>query len=184
MKIRRFRAYAEKDDLLAVFKDFEQKFKIYYVPTYSDTGEVYFYTVTDIEDLGVNFYGSHIGNNQLLAFLENTKVIWRKYQYKGNDGCNITRYSTLDDANSKYIGIDFNGIYQDNNIFPTEISTMHYDDETAKMLYDELKKIFRKQSAKTVNGAYIMPQAYKYRANYRFCTIDIKSPPEYDLNIE
>ena len=36
---------------------------------------------------------------------------------------------------------------------------------------------------KTVNGAYICPKAYEHRARYRFCTINIKSPPEYDLDV-
>ena len=36
-----------------------------------------------------------------------------------------------------------NGVYQEEAIFPTEIATMHYDNETAKELFDGLKKNVR-----------------------------------------
>ena len=75
-------------------------------------------------------------------------------------------------------------MYQEEAIFPTEIATMHYDNETAKELFDGLKKIVHRQSVKTVNGCFICKRAYKDKETYRFCTIDIKSPEEYDLKVE
>lgn len=184
MKVRRFRAYGEKDDLLAVFEELQNKLEIYYVPTYSDIGEISYSSITDIENIGVNFHGSHIGNMQMLVFLKRTQCLWRAYQCKSEHGQEVTRYSTLCEGNSSCICVDLNGVYQGNAIFPTEIGTMHYDHESAKRLYDGLRKIFRKQATKIVNDAYICPKAYAHRENYRFCTIDIKSPPEYDLKIE
>lgn len=184
MKTRRFRAYAQKDDLQKVFLEFQNKFEIYYVPTYSDIGEISYKSIMEIENIGVNFYGSHIGNMQMLVFLKNTECLWRTYQCEEDNGEKITRYSTLEAGNSACICVDFNGIYQETAIFPTEISTMYYDHETAKRLYDELRKIFRKQAVKSVNGAYLCPKAYEHKEQYRFCTIDLKSPPEYDLKVE
>ena len=58
------------------------------------------------------------------------------------------------------------------------------ENETAKKLYDGLKRIVRRQSVKTVNGYFICKKAYENRESYRFCTIDIKSPEEYDLKVE
>lgn len=184
MKNRRFRAYGEKEDLQSVFGEFQKKLGIYYVPTYSDTGKVIYRSITEIKDVGINCHGSHIGNMQILVFLEEIKCQWRTYQFKNDAAEEITRYTALGSENSGYICVDFNGIYNENAIFPTEVSTMHYDDETVKRMYDELKKIFRKQAVKTVNGAYICPKAYEHKGKYRFCTIDIKSPPEYDLEVE
>lgn len=184
MKIRRFRAYGEREDLQAVFEEFQNKLEIYYVPTYSDIGKIFYHSIMDIKNAGINFHGSHIGNMQMLIFLKDTKCQWRTYQCERNDGQQITRYSTLSAGNLAYICVDLNGLYNGNAIFPTEASTMYYDDRTAKRMYDELKKIFRKQAAKTINGAYICPKAYEHRENYRFCTIDIKSPPEYNLEVE
>lgn len=184
MKRRYFRAYAEREDLQAVFTEFQRRVGIYYVPTYSDTGKISYSSIAEIEDLGVNFFGSHIGNKQMLILPENTECLWRAYQYAENDGQRRTRYSSLDAGNTRCICADFNGIYQGSAIFPTEIHTIHYDDAAAKMLYDELKRAFRKRSVKTVNGFYICLKAYEHRASYRFCTIDVKSPPEYDLKME
>ncbi|MCM1104746.1 MAG: hypothetical protein NC409_11660 [Clostridium sp.] len=184
MKIRRFRAYGEKEDLRAVFEEFQDRLEIYYVPAYSDIGKTSYNGIRDIENVGVNFQGSHIGNMQMLIFLKDTECLWKAYQYKCDDGRGVTRYSALGNENVACICVDFNGVYHENAIFPTEISTMHYDDRTAKRIYDELKKVFRKQAVKNVKGVYICSQAYAHKGNYRFCTIDINSPLEYDLKFE
>ncbi len=128
MKIRSFRAYGGREDLQAVFEEFQNKLGIYYVPAYSDKGEIAYHSITDIKNVGVNFYGSHIGNMQMLIFLKDIKCQWRVYQCKGDDGRQITRYSTLSAGNLTYICVDLNGVYHENTIFPTEVSTMYYDD--------------------------------------------------------
>ena len=183
MKIRRFRVFAEREDLQGIFKEFQNRFEVYYVPTYSDTDPVSFQDVTSLADLGINFHGSHLGNKQILVFLKTTKCFWKEYKWSDREKGGI-RHTSLCDENVERIDIDLNGIYQENAIFPTEISTMHYDDETAKILYDGLKKIARRQSVRTVNGYFICKRAYENRENYRFCTIDIKSPKEYDIRFE
>ena len=65
----------------------------------------------------------------------------------------------------------------------TNFSGSHLGNQSKK-LYDGLKRIVRRQSVKTVNGYFICKRAYENRGNYRFCTIDIKSPEEYDLKVE
>lgn len=184
MKRRSFRAYAEKEDLQDVFTEFQRKLGIYYVPTYSDTGKISYNSIVEIENLGINFFGSHIGNKQMLIFPKPTECLWRTYQYVESNGQEKIRYSSLLAGNTACICVDLNGIYQESSIFPTEIHTINYDDSAAKMLYDEIKKLFKKHSAKTVNGFYICPRAYGHKEKYRFCTIDVKSPPEYDLKVE
>ena len=42
MKVRRFRFYAKREDLQAILEEFQSKFDVYYVPTYSDEGPVFF----------------------------------------------------------------------------------------------------------------------------------------------
>ena len=184
MGIKRFRAYAVKEDLQNVFNEFQGKIEIYYVPAYSDERKISYSSIMDIENLGVNFHGIHQGNMQMLIFLKSTECLWRTYVCRGSNGQDITRYSTLGAGNSACICVDFNGLYKENAIFPTEISTMNYDDTSVKRLYDELKRTFRRQAVKAVNGCYICPKAYEQKEKYRFCTIDIKSPPEYDLKVE
>lgn len=184
MKTRRFRAYAEQEDLQIIFQDFQEESDIYYVPAYSDAGSVSYNSIMDIDNLGVNLHGSHQGNMQILIFPKNIECLWRMYQCQGCSGQVITRYSALDAGNSTFIFADYNGVYRENTIFPTEFSTMNYENATVKRLYDELKKAFRKQAVKTVNGYYICPKAYEHKEQYRFCTINIQSPPEYDLIVK
>jgi hypothetical protein len=180
---RSFRAFATKEDLHSLFTEFQNVLSIYYCPTYSDTGIINIDDITEIETLGVNRYGNHMGNNQFFVFGSDRKCTWRHYQCQGEKGT-ITRCSSICDENIDSIAIDLGGIYEDSNLFPTTISTMHYDNECAKELYDCLMKIFRKCSVKRVRGYFICPNAYEKKAKYRFCTIDTKSSREYDLIIE
>ncbi len=164
-------------------KEFQDKIEIYYVQAYSDERKISYGSILDIENLGVNFHGFHQGNMQMLIFLKSTECLWRTYVCQGSNGQDITRYSALGAGNSACICFDYNGLYKENAIFPTEISTINYDEITVKRLYDELKRTFRRQAVKTVNGCYICPKVYEQKEKYRFCTIDIKSPPEYGLKV-
>ncbi len=183
MKVRRFRFYAKREDLQAILEEFQSKFDVYYVPTYSDEGSVFFKDAAHLPDLGTNFFGSHQGNKQILAFLETTACSWKKYRWSDREKGGI-RYTSLCDENIERVDIDLNGVYREGAIFPTEIATIHYDNETAKKLFDGLKRIVCRQSVKTVNGYAICKRAYEAKGKYRFCTIDIKSPEEYDLKVE
>lgn len=183
MKTRSFRVYAEQENLQNIFTEFQSGSAVYYVPAYSEQGTFSFSDVTSLKELGVNFSGSHIGNMQILAFYKTTKCLWRQIEWSccGQSGI---RHTSLCDGNTERIDIDLNGIYKENAIFPTEISTIHYDDEISKKLYNELRKIVRRYTVKTVNGYYICSKVYENKEKYRFCTIDIKSPIEYDLKVE
>lgn len=182
MKKRSFRVFAEKEDLRNALKTFQTRFDVYYVPTYSDQGPVSIDDITADDSLGINFHGSHIGNRQVLAMLRTTECRWRSFEWhSGNEGG--IRYSSLCDENRENILIDLNGVYQGHAIFPTTVSTMYYDNETVKSLYDGLRQIFRKLSVKSA-GTYICPCAYEHRDSLRFCMIDIQSPPEYDLKVD
>ena len=151
---------------------------------YSDSGEIFYNSIMDTENLGVNFHGSHIGNMQILIFRKDAEYRWRPVPYSRGTGQEAGRLCALSEENSGFICVDRNGVYCENAIFPTEIGTMYYDGETAEKMYVELRRIFRRQAVKAVNGAWICPGAYEHRERYRFCTIDIKSPPECDLSVE
>lgn len=183
MKKRSFRVFAEKEDLQKAFQVFQAKLDVYYAPAYSDEGPVTFDNAAGLSELGVNFNGSHIGNKTLLAFKKGEECRWRKYEWRSGEKDGI-RCSSLCEENVTHIFLDLNGIYRDSAIFPTTISTMYYDNMTAKELYDGLNGVFRLLSVKSVNGCRICSKAYEDKNRLRFCTIDIKSPPEYDLDFD
>ncbi|MBD5089782.1 MAG: hypothetical protein HDT30_13405 [Clostridiales bacterium] len=182
---RSFHAFMEKEDLENTFMQFQNNLQVYYAPTYSDNGPVTIADITQIADFGINFCGSHIGNNQFRVFFQNRQCVWRQYQCPSSDNKKmITCNTTFCDENTELIDLDLGGIYKEDNIFPTEIGTIYYENENVKKLFSELKKCFRKNSKKIVNGYYIGNKAFANRKKYRFCTIDIKSPQEFDLQID
>lgn len=184
MADRQLFIYAEAEDLKSIFRKFEHHFDVFYVPTYSDSGEIYYHTVVDMEKLGISKNGSHIGNCQMLVFLKSAKCMWRSYRYKDENGQFRTRYSTLGAGNLGYVEVNLNGVYQKNCILPSRISVMGYENTSAKNLFDGIKKIIRKQSRKKVQSYFIGLCAYEHRDMYRFCTIDAESPREYDLIVD
>ena len=50
-KVRRFRFYAKREDLQAILEEFQSKFDVYYVPTYSDEGPVFFKDAASLQIL-------------------------------------------------------------------------------------------------------------------------------------
>ncbi len=181
---RSFRVFAEKDDLVNVFNLYQSLLSIYYAPAYSDIGHITIDDITTLKDIGINHNGSHIGNNSFSIFKNDHICAWKDYQCYSDKNNVIIRSTTLCNENKKRVTIELGGIYNKTTIFPTTISTISYEDTNVKKLFNELKKAFRKNSIKIQNGYIICSSAFKNRYKYRFCTIDIKSPSEYDLNIE
>ena len=102
MKVRRFRFYAKREDLQAILEEFQNKFDVYYVPTYSDEVPVFFKDAAHLPDLGTNFFGSHQGNKQILAFSGTTACSWKEYRWKDHGKGGI-RYTSLCDENIERI---------------------------------------------------------------------------------
>ncbi|MCI8693299.1 MAG: hypothetical protein HFH91_11275 [Lachnospiraceae bacterium] len=68
-------------DLQGILKEFQETFDVYYVPTYSDDGAASFRGAGSLEGLGTNFSGSHLGNRQVLAFMNTIVCLWREYRW-------------------------------------------------------------------------------------------------------
>ncbi len=173
--------FATKEDLQNIFLTFQQNFTVYYVPTYSQQKNIRINNILNISNFGINTTGRKIGNNQFLIFYQGCVCHWRKIKVSHT---NTERYSTLTEENLENTFIDLGGLYKDSILFPTEISTIHYENELSNQLFNDLKKIVRKNSTITKNGYSICHHAYQQREQYRFCTINVKSPREYDLIIE
>lgn len=176
---RSMRIFATQADLQTIFTTLQQELQVYYVPTYSNDQPERIMNIMDIPDFGLNTRGSHIGNSQFLLFYQGTPCYWRE-----TDNKNSARVSSLNERNTECVAVDLGGAYDEVNLLPTSISTIHYENEASKKLFNALKKIVRKNTSKIQNGYLICEQAYRNREEYRFCTIGVHSPQEYDLIIE
>lgn len=175
MTARSFRVFATKEDLISIFNDFQQNNEIQYFKCGRMDNLVEISDITKEPHFGINTRGNHI-NNQWLVCLSGTTPIKRKNKF-----CLDNIFFMDQELNKASIVIDIGGHYENQALFPTEISTIWYENEISKDLYTMMKKSCKKYSHKH-NGCLIGNDAYSKRESYRFCTISIDSPPSYDLS--
>ena len=175
MTARSFRVFATKEDLISIFNDFQQNNEIQYFKCGRMDNLVEISDITKEPHFGINTRGNHI-NNQWLVCLSGTTPIKRKNKF-----CLDNIFFIDQELNKASIVIVIGGHYENQALFPTEISTIWYENEISKDLYTMMKKSCKKYSHKH-NGCLIGNDAYSKRESYRFCTISIDSPPSYDLS--
>lgn len=179
MASRSFRIFATKEDLLAIFLEFQSNMKVHYFECGQSNKLTEAQDITKEEFFRINIHGKHLGNQWLVC---PEHVIPQK---RKNDMLQDENIFFIDQMlNSSSVIVDIGGIYHEEAIFPTEISTIWYENSESKMLYSELKKICRRHSQCTVEGYMIGKNAFCGKGQYRFCTINIDSPEDYDLRIE
>ena len=163
---RSFRVFGTKKDLDNIFNEFHKNNIVnYYRCGKSDSN-----TITDItktDHFGFSLSGSHIGNQYLVI--------------KGDETVRFDNYKHINHETS--IVIDLGGLYAENIILPTTVSTIWYENESSKKIYNNLKSIIKKYSVSIVNGYMILKNAYDRKEQLRFVTISVQSPKEYDLKL-
>ncbi len=179
MASRSFRIFATKEDLSAIFSEFQKNIKVHYFKCGRSNELTEMQDITKEKLLGVNVHGKHLGNQWLVC---PEHVIPKK---RKNDMIQDESIFFIDQMlNSSSVIADIGGIYNETAIFSTEISTIWFENSASKMLYSELKKICRGRSRCTIEGYMIGKNAFCDKGQYRFCTINIDSPEAYDLKIE
>lgn len=178
MAEKSFRFFATKEDLEAIFLDFQQSTDVRYYK-YGRSSELREVSdITKTASFGMNTSGSHINNQWLIC---PANIIPQK---RINEAILDKRIFFIDQMeNYNSIIVDVGGVYKDSALFPTEISTLWYDNEIAKALYNALRKVCQKHT-KTIKGYMVAENAYLNAEQYRFCKISIGSPVEYDFRIE
>ena len=166
---RSFRVFGTKKDLENIFNEFQKDNIVnYYRCGKSDSNKITDITKTD--NFGFSLNGSHIGNQYLV--IKSDKIV-RLDNYK-----HINQKS-----NETSIVIDLGGLYAENTILPTTVSTIWYDNESSKKIYNNLKSIIKRYSVSMINGYMILKNAYDKKEQLRFVTISAQSPKEYDLKL-
>lgn len=178
MATRSFRIFATKEDLITIFSAFQHNIDIHYYKCgrSSKLNEVKDITTTAM--FGINTSGSHINNQWLICPAD---IIPQK---RLNEQVLEKGVFFIDQMlNCPSIIVDIGGTYQDIALFPTEISTLWYENEIAQKIYGSLRKSCQKHS-KTIQKYMVAENAYLNRTQYRFCTINLGSPVGYDFRIE
>ena len=117
---------------------------------------------------GISLNGSHIGN-QYLVIKDDKSICFDKYKH-------ISQY-----LNETSVAINLGGLYDENTIVPTTVSTIWYDNKISKEIFNDLRKIMKRYASTTINGYMILKNAYSKKEQLRFVTIGAQSPREYDL---
>lgn len=174
MLSRSFRIFATKEDLIRIFLDFQHNIKIHYFKCGRIYDLIETANITNGAFLGISTKGNHTNCHKDVIPLK-----------RKNNMCQDNSIFFLDqELNESSVVINIGGIYEDKALFPTEISTIWYENIESKELYTMLKKSCEKYVACTKNGYLIGKDAYLYKNQYRFCTIGIDSPQIYDLKFE
>ena len=179
MATRSFRIFATREDLSAIFADFQKNSKVHYfkcgrMNELRETDDI-----TNMPLLGIDKNGSHV-NAQWLICCENVIPLKRK----NNMVAEKDIFFIDQELNSSSIIVNLGGVYENRALFQTEISTIWFENEESKELYTMLKKSCKKFTKCTQNGYMIGENAYLNKMRYRFCTIGIDSPDMYDLKVE
>ena len=168
MSSRSFRVFGTKKDLENIFSEFQKNNIIkYYRCGKSDSNKITDITKTD--NFGISLSGCHIGNQYLVI--------------KDDETVRLDNYKHINQKlNETSIVIDLGGLYAENTILPTTVSTIWYD-ESSKRVYNNLKSIMKRYAVSIVNGYMILKNAYDKKEQLRFATISVQSPGEYDLKV-
>lgn len=169
MSSRSFRVFGTKKDLENIFREFQKNNMIkYYRCGKSDSNKIT--DITKIDNFGSSLSGRHIGNQYLVI--------------KDDETVQLDKYKHINQKlNETSIVIDLGGLYDENTILPTTVSTIWYDDESSKRVYNNLKSIMKRHAVSIVNGYMILKNAYDKKEQLRFATISVQSPGEYDLKV-
>ena len=169
MSSRSFRVFGTKKDLENIFSEFQKNNTLKYYQCGKSDGN----KITDIaktDNFGICLSGRHTGN-QYLVIKDDETVQFDNYK------------QIIQKSNETSIVIDLGGLYDENTILPTTVSTIWYDDERSRKIYNNLKSIMKRYSVSIVNGYMILKNAYDKKSQLRFATISVQSPREFDLKV-
>ena len=120
------------------------------------------------------------GKSSLLHFIYGSRK-----DYKGSilfDGTDISILSIAQWCEVRTKGIAL--LPQDMALFPTEVSTIWWENSAARDLYQALRRACRGECPGSREGCLIGRDACRQWERWRFCPINFSSPAGYDLKIE
>ena len=166
MASRSFKVFGTKKDLESVFYEFQELNLVKYYKCGRNNDKIADITKTNY--FGISLNGSHIGN-KYLVIKDDESIHFDKYKHISQN------------LNEASVAIDLGGLYDENTVVPTTISTIWYDNKISKEIFSDLRKIMKRHASTTINGYMILKNAYSKKEQLRFATIGVQSPREYNL---
>ena len=126
MASRSFRVFGTRTDLESVFYEFQELNLVKYYKCGRNENKID--DITKTIYFGISLNGSHIGN-QYLVIKDDESICFDKYKH-------ISQY-----LNETSVAIDLGGLYDENIIVPTTVSTIWYDNKISKEIFNDLVEI-------------------------------------------
>ena len=126
MASRSFRVFGTRTDLESVFYEFQKLNLVKYYKCGRNENKID--DITKTIYFGISLNGSHIGN-QYLVIKDDKSICFDKYKH-------ISQY-----LNETSVAINLGGLYDENTIVPTTVSTIWYDNKISKEIFNDLRKI-------------------------------------------
>lgn len=123
MASRSFRVFGTRTDLESVFYEFQKLNLVKYYKCGRNENKID--DITKTIYFGISLNGSHIGN-QYLVIKDDKSICFDKYKH-------ISQY-----LNETSVAINLGGLYDENTIVPTTVSTIWYDNKISKEIFNDL----------------------------------------------
>lgn len=133
--------------------------------------------ITEEAGFGVNRRGSHINFRWLVCPAERPPR--KRWVHGVKDAFFLDQME-----NPASIVVDIGGVYQDMALFPTEVSTIWWENSAARDLYQALRRACRRECPGSREGYLFGRDACRQWERWRFRPIHFSSPAEYDWKIE
>lgn len=170
--------FATKSDLIVGLNSFEESRLVKYVKTgLFDSRDVpIFMSSDDLGTLGVNLSGNHQSESYLVLDRITNLEIREVSQSKGG-----IKYAIDQMANSASVAFWPGGIYKQDYLICGHLATISNEQASLELFKDFSKTLIK--GFKKSGRYYIGPEALKLDEKFRFITMNINQPTEYDFKL-
>jgi hypothetical protein len=171
--------FATENDLRKTLGCINDEFPMEFIEYefYDSLDDIKRLTVDTIPNLGTSQYGSHV--DRPMTVIRADEQIIADEVHQGD----ITRYTVKNIYNPGSVTMWLGGFYGTECLVEGRVDALNKTEE-AQHLMKLFRKYFRRNSARKVGSHYIGQEALTYAGKVRLVTIDVTSPPGYDLKIE
>jgi len=171
--------FTTKTDIIRIIQKVEQKQKLKYIEmgSYDSKDIKILHSMEEYVHIGINLLGDH--QSQSFIVLERNDILHIREveQIKGG-----MKYCVDQMENMDSIILWTGGTYEEKYLICGHIGTIHKTPKSKELLHI-FQKVIKKECSKKVGRYYIGNEAMKQSDKFRFITMNVNQPEEYDINI-